>query len=104
MQTKPHQKRDPIHINEITNKGKLGKILNKVQLIQNLNTTLLKILPSNIRPHCQVVNIEGFQMVIGCKNASIANAIYYQQNTIIDTIKQTHPEFQINNLRTKVYL
>jgi len=102
MQTKPHKKRDPVPLNEITSKGMLGKIMHKVAILKQLNSALFNILPANIRPHCHVVNIEGFQIIVGCTNSSIANAVYYQQNNIISEINRTHPTYQINSLRTKV--
>ena len=102
MQTKVKKNIDPLPIQKLSQRGKIGQLVNKVNLLSSLNHTLFELVSPEIRPQCNVINLDGFTLVIGCQSSHIANLLYYQQNNLISTFKQRHPDLSVNRIRVKV--
>ena len=102
MQTKVKQNLDPEPLSSVSKRGLIGKILNKVNLLQQLNHTLYSILPPQLKAHCQVVNLNGFQVILGANSSAAANSLYYKQNEILSALQKQHPKCQINSIKVKV--
>ena len=102
MQTKVKQNLDPEPLSKVSKRGIIGKILSKVGTLQKLNHTLYQIVPDQLKAHCQIVNLNGFQIILGANSSAVANSLYYKQNEILTALQRQHPECQINSIRVKV--
>ncbi len=102
MQTKVKKNIDPLPIQKLSQRGKIGQLVTKVNLISSLSNTLFELVSPELRPQCNVINLDGFTIIIGCHSSHVANLLYYQQNNLISTFKQRHPELSINRIRVKV--
>ena len=102
MQSKVKKNIDPLSIQKISQQGRIAQIVGKVKLLESLNLTLFQILSPNLKPHCEILNIEGFTLVIGCHSNHIANLLYYQQNSLLTQFKEQHPTLNVNQIRVKI--
>jgi hypothetical protein len=102
MQRKPLKNSDPVSLSQLSQRGSIGKILNKVQFLQSVNSKLYTILPKELRPFCRAINITGFQLVLACSRPDIANSIYYQQSSLLKQLQQAECSRSFNRLHIKV--
>jgi len=102
MQTKVKQNLDPEPLSKVSKRGIVGRILSKVNTLKQLNHTLYCYLPNSLKAHCQIVNLNGFQVILSASNSAIANSLYYKQNEILESLQRQHPNCQINSIRVKV--
>ncbi len=102
MQTKELTQSDPIAIDKLLQGTRLGPLLNKAQLIQQLNTALFNIVSANLKPHCQVVNYDFNVITIGTKQSHIANQLFYQQNHILQALQRSLPKLNIELIKVRI--
>ena len=102
MQTTDHDNSDPIHLQQLLEKGTIGKIVSKVALLNQLNKTLNEALCQQSMPPCHVSNIEFNTLTLSCNNQATAHRLHYQQQAILTAINSAYPDISIAKIKVKV--
>ena len=93
---------DPIPVAAIMETGRLRNLCAKAQKIARLNEALYHCLSDPLKPYCQLINYELGTLTIAVRNNSMATALYYQQNSLLNELKKSIPSMPISQIKIKV--
>lgn len=82
----------PKNINEILQNSTLSRIVEKANLINNLQQKVQKILPESYSGLYRVANLVDNQLIINVQNATVRQGLLLQQVTLLHQIQTDLPE------------
>lgn len=82
----------PKKINDILQNSTLSRIVEKANLINDLNQKVQKILPESFRGLYRVANLVDNQLIINVQNATVRQGLLLQQLTLLKQIQADLPE------------
>lgn len=84
----PHPARPMARLLAHSSQQQLAHILKKAEQINQTQVAVLDILPTHLRAHCQVIDIDENTLVMRAHNASVATQIRFEAPTIIRALNQ----------------
>ena len=82
-------------------KNYLRVLIEKSKVIQALNTTLKTLLPEDIAPHCEAINVREDTLVLRLSNASWSVRLHYELPELLEKF-QAHFNF-LKQIKLQVY-
>tara|TARA_B100001996_G_scaffold325557_1_gene271512 strand:+ start:218 stop:487 length:270 start_codon:yes stop_codon:yes gene_type:complete len=73
-------------------------VINKKELIKELNAFISHILPMEIISYIEIVNIKDNVLIISCKNSSIATLIRFEKQKYINMLSNNKIQ-KINDIK-----
>ena len=91
-------------LNEIINKENtlLGKLFHKADILQQLDTEISSLLPSQFAGKAKVANINRFEVVIHIASAALLTRLRLQQRLVMQKINQRYSWARIEKVTIKV--
>src|SRR3990167_8124948 len=80
----------------------LQKIVQKAGFLLTLDRHVQTILPESFAPHCQVMNINEYTLVLGVSSAAIATRIQFLSADLLESLRKEPRYSRILNIRCKV--
>ncbi|MGC6407338.1 DciA family protein [Bisgaard Taxon 45] len=82
----------PVNVVELLENSHLAKIMKKGLFLNALNQQLQQRIPQQYQRLYQVANLEQDTLYLHVANASVRQALLFEQNTILALINQDYPE------------
>ncbi|MGC6405533.1 DciA family protein [Bisgaard Taxon 45] len=82
----------PVNVVELLENTNLAKIMKKGLFLNALNQQLQQRIPQQYQGLYQVANLEQDTLYLQVANASVRQALLFEQNTILALINQDYPE------------
>ncbi|MDD0823636.1 DciA family protein [Mannheimia sp. AT1] len=82
----------PKNINDILQNSTLTRIVEKANVINDLNQKVQKILPESFRGLYRVANLVDNQLIINVQSATVRQGLILQQARLLEQIQADLPE------------
>ena len=82
-------------------KNYLRLLIEKSNVIHTINTTLKTLLPEDIKPHCEAINVREDTLVLRLSNASWSVRLHYELPELLEKL-QIHFSF-LKQIKLQVY-
>jgi len=76
-------------------------VINKKELIKELNDFIAHILPMEIMGYIEIVNVKDNVLIISCKNSSIATLMRFEKQKYIDMLSNNKIH-KINDIKISI--
>ena len=94
--------KDPASVINLIQTNKLGQYLHKGQQLLELSAIIEKVLPMEVKSHCQVMNIREGILVLQCSSAAWAMNLRFQEQELLKAIKQVPIYRYIRSIEYKI--
>ncbi len=102
MQTIPEIREDLQPVSTVFENASLQRIVQKAGFLLALDRHMQTILPESFAPHCQVMNVNEYTLVLGVTNAAIATRIQFLSDELLGSLRKEPRFSRILNIRCKV--
>ena len=99
---KTYQRPDPKSIDDLMQHAQIHFMLQKAQLIEQLNTVLSNTLPVKLSLHCEVMNIENGVLTLCVDNPAWITPLRYEEQHILETMRRKAGKIHFGSMRYKV--
>jgi hypothetical protein len=80
----------------------LRKIIQKAEFLLALDRHVQTLLPPSFAPHCQVMNLNEYTLVLGVTSAAIGTRIQFMSEALLKSLREEPRFAKILNIRCKV--
>ena len=94
--------KDPQSIVQCLGSNKLRNLIEQANQVSNLNQTVQQLLPDVLQGQVRALNYQGNTLTLSTANASIATQLRFQQDVIMDKLKQLNPFRELKTISIKV--
>ncbi|HYF97579.1 MAG TPA: DUF721 domain-containing protein [Coxiellaceae bacterium] len=79
--------KDPQLVQHCLKQGTLKRLVEKAHFLMALDQALQEVLSPEYQAHCQVMNLEGTNLIVGVNNAIWATRLRYEGRDILAKLK-----------------
>jgi len=98
-----HEKSDDLQpVGTVFENTSLQRIVQKAEFLLALDRHVQTILPESFAPHCQVMNMNEYTLVLGVSSAAIATRIQFLADDLLASLRNESRYSRILNIRCKV--
>ena len=85
MSTENRKPRAPQSIRQLmsSNEPGFGKVLQRARAIEQLNQSVMALLPDDLMKGCRVANVRDGKMIFSCSSSGIATRLRMQSNQLL---------------------
>lgn len=98
-----HEKSDDLQpVGTVFENTSLRRIVQKAEFLLALDRHVQTILPESFAPHCQVMNMNEYTLILGVTSAAIATRIQFLSTDLLTLLRKEAKFSRILNIRCKV--
>ncbi|MCW9698755.1 MULTISPECIES: DciA family protein [unclassified Avibacterium] len=84
----------PTNVQDVLENSRLGKIMQKGILLQQLNEQLARLFPSQFNGFYRVANFSETVLVIEVANAMVRQGLLFREKELLAKVKELNPQIQ----------